>query len=556
MTPRTALHLLAMLGIALGLSQCTQKADMSRTGQAVVADQKTPPPALREFRAAWVATVGNIDWPSKRGLSAEEQQREAIAILDKSKEIGLNAIVFQIRTSADALYKSDIEPWSEFLTGEQGKDPGYDPLTFWIDEAHKRGIELHAWFNPFRAMYGGGERSQATRSKDHVWNKNREIVKVYGDKLWLDPGEPEAEKQSLAVFMDVVDRYDVDGIHIDDYFYPYPVSGADKKEVPFPDDASYKKYTDGGGMLARDDWRRQNIDRMMKEIYEGTKARKPWVRFGISPFGIWQPGYPESVKGFNQHDKLYADAKLWLNKGWLDYWTPQLYWKLSAPAQSFEALLNWWIGENTHNRHIWPGLFTSKVGDREGAPWQTQDVMNQVWVIRDTPGASGEVHFSMKAIMQNRGGIADALKDGPYRNAALVPAAPWLDNKAPASPREVRAERVSDLPVEESATTSANATTRPTTSPGGTYTRLVKTTGVNVQWEEPSGEKIWQWAVYTKHGKQWKLHVVPGHEQSLVVRDDPSFGPISGVIVAAVDRTGNESKRVTAKLPKEPKKSE
>src|SRR5688572_16637513 len=335
---RRVIHVLAMCAIAVGMTQCSKKGDLS-TGQAALTDQKTPPPAQREFRAAWVATVGNIDWPSKKGLSAEEQQREAIAILDKTKEIGMNAVVFQIRTSADALYKSDLEPWSEFLTGEQGKDPGYDPLAFWIEESHKRGLELHAWFNPFRAMYGGGKVE--TRSKDHIWNTNRDVVKVYGNMLWMDPGEPAAEKQSLNVFMDVVERYDVDGIHIDDYFYPYPVQDKEKNEVDFPDDPSWKRYQESGGKLSRHDWRRENINRMMKKIYEGTKKRKPWVRFGISPFGIWKPGYPQVVQGFNQYEKLYADAKLWLNKGWLDYWTPQLYWKLSAPAQPYEPLLNW-----------------------------------------------------------------------------------------------------------------------------------------------------------------------------------------------------------------------
>src|SRR5215218_1159681 len=274
--------------------------------------------------------------------------------------------------------------------------------------------------------------------------------------------------------MDVVDRYDVDGIHIDDYFYPYPIpvhpdDKNDKSEVPFPDDASYKKYTDAGGKLERDDWRRENINRMMKEIYEGTKARKPWVRFGISPFGIWKPGNPEVVKGFNQYEKLYADAKLWLNKGWLDYWTPQIYWKLSAPGQPYEALMRWWISENTHNRHIVPGLFTGKVGDPENAPWPVHDALNQVWVTRETPGASGVVHFSMKVFMQNRGGIDEALKDGPYREPALVPAATWLDGKAPPAPMNVKATRISDLPV---ATTQA--TTAPTTSPGRVYTRIQK----------------------------------------------------------------------------------
>ncbi|HEV2296821.1 MAG TPA: family 10 glycosylhydrolase [Tepidisphaeraceae bacterium] len=539
------LHLFAVFALAVGLTQCSRKGDIS-TGQAQLGNQKTPPPAQREFRAAWVATVGNIDWPSKRGLSAEEQQREAITMLDKAKEAGLNAIVFQIRTSADALYKSDLEPWSEFLTGEQGKDPGYDPLQFWIDESHKRGLELHAWFNPFRAMYGGGKKE--ARSKDHIWNTNPQVVKEYGNMLWMDPGEPLAEKRSLDVFMDVVERYDVDGIHIDDYFYPYPVTDPKtKEEVDFPDDPSWKRYQESGGTLSRHDWRRENINRMMKKIYEGTKARKPHVRFGISPFGIWKPGYPQVVQGFSQYDKLYADAKLWLNKGWLDYWTPQLYWKLSAPAQPYEPLLHWWITENTHDRHIWPGLFTSKIGDRPTA-WPVHDVLNQVWVTQDTPGASGQVHFSMKAISQNREGIADALRDGPYRDPALVPAATWLDENAPPAPRNVKATRQTDLPL----TATTQPSTAPTTSPGRTYTRLELPTGVRLSWAPAKkGEKVWQWTVYSRHGNIWKLHVLPGHTTEVVIRDDPSYGDVKAVAIAAVDRVGNESKRVTAKLPKD-----
>ena len=247
--------------------------------------KSTPPPANREFRAAWVATVGNIDWPTKKGLTADEQKKEVIAILDKSVDLKLNAIVLQVRTSADALYKSSIEPWSEFLTGKQGKDPGYDPLEFWVEEAHKRGLELHAWFNPYRAMYGGGKVEE--RSKDHIWNTNRDIVKEYGGMLWMDPGEPEAEKITVDVFTDVVKRYDVDGIHIDDYFYPYPVSDKEtKKEIDFPDDASWQKYQSSGGKLERADWRRDNINRTIRDVYIKTHKIKPWVKFGISPFGI------------------------------------------------------------------------------------------------------------------------------------------------------------------------------------------------------------------------------------------------------------------------------
>jgi uncharacterized lipoprotein YddW (UPF0748 family) len=271
-------------------------------------------------------------------------------------------------------------------------------------------------------MYGGGKKE--SRSQDHIWNTNRQITKEYGNMLWMDPGEKAAEDITVNVFMDVVRRYDVDGIHIDDYFYPYQVTDPKtKKVVDFPDGPAWEKYQASGGKLSRADWRRDNINRMVRRIYEGLRAEKgkEHVKFGISPFGIWKPGYPESVVGFNQYEGLYADAKLWLNEGWLDYWTPQLYWKLSSPGQAYEHLLHWWINENTKGRHVWPGLFTSKVGDRP-TPWPVYDVLNQVWVTQQTPGATGNVHFSMKALVQNREGLADALADGPYREPALVPA--------------------------------------------------------------------------------------------------------------------------------------
>jgi hypothetical protein len=272
------------------------------------------------------------------------------------------------------------------------------------------------------------------------------------------------------------------------------------------------------------------------------------VKFGISPFGIWKPGYPAVVKGFSQYEKLYADAKLWLNKGWLDYWTPQLYWKLSAPAQPYEPLLKWWISENTHGRHIWPGLFTSKIGDRPTA-WPVHDVLNQVWVTQDTPGATGNVHFSMKALVQNREGVADALRDGPYREYALVPASPWLDAQAPPAPANVSAKRARGLTTQPTTAPTTNVTTGPTTSPGGTYTREELSTGYDLSWKPAKGEQVWQWAVYSRHGVLWKLHVFPGHQTQATIRDSSSFGNVDMIFVAAVDRTGNESKRVKVKLP-------
>jgi uncharacterized lipoprotein YddW (UPF0748 family) len=599
-------RLLLLVALSVTSTRCARSSqekrpsdEVSRYGQLNRPENapKTPPLAPREFRAAWVATVGNIDWPSRKGLPAEQQQREIIAILDRAAELNLNAIILQVRTSADALYQSDLEPWSEFLTGTQGQDPGYDPLQMWIDESHRRGIELHAWFNPFRAMYGGGKVEE--RSGDHLYNTRPDLVKKYGNMLWLDPGEPEAEAHTVNVFLDVVRRYDVDGVHIDDYFYPYPVRAnpqdeSDRSEAPFPDDPSYAKYQQAGGTLGRDDWRRANIDRMIKDIYEGIKQTKPHVRFGISPFGIWKPDYPPVVKGFNQYAKLYADARLWLNEGWLDYWTPQLYWKPSAAAQPYEALLQWWIDENTEGRNVYPGLFTSKVG-RAANAWDPPEILNQISITRETPGAEGHVHFSMRALMDNREGIADALRDGPYRRPALVPRSPWLDDKAPPAPRGVAMAALPDRPPtsrpttqlanltepatqpatatapsaesDDPATTPATSATRrgrrrsttgPTTA-GATaaldaapaFTRLQPQTGMRVSWQPARrGEQAWQWAVYAQHGRHWRLHVIPGHQREAVIHDDPALGPVVAVAVSAVDRLGNESKRANAKVAK------
>src|SRR5689334_2619157 len=387
---------------------------------ALAADPAAPPAVAREFRGVWVATVGNIDWPSRRGLPTDQQQAELIAILDKAAELKLNGIVLQVRPMADALYASDLEPWSAFLTGTLGKapDPYYDPLDFAVREAHARGLELHAWFNPYRALVPG---VNSPVPANHVVKSRPDLAKTYGKYHWLNPTHPEVQDLSIRVFLDVVRRYDVDGIHMDDYFYPYPEGGA-----PFPDDDTWAEYKRSGGTLSRDDWRRDAVNRFVERLYRETKDLKPWVKVGISPFGIWQPDHPPGIRGFNQYASLYADAKLWLNKGWVDYFTPQLYWPIEKKEQSYPRLLAWWAGENTQHRHLWPGLFTSRYGSAE--------TVNQIKVTRRQPGATGHIHFSMKAIMHNRDGITDALKD-LYATPALVPASPWLGDEAPAAPR-------------------------------------------------------------------------------------------------------------------------
>ena len=288
----------------------------------------------------------------------------------------MNAVVLQVRPQADALYKSDLEPWSYYLTGEQGKapEPFYDPLEFWIEESHARGIELHAWFNPYRA---GHPAMKGAISEKSVIKAKAKLVRRLADTsyYWMDPAMKEVQDHSYAVIMDVVKRYDVDGIHFDDYFYPYAEYNKGKD---FPDEETYKAYKAAGGKKERGDWRRDAVNKFVQRIYKGIKKQKPWVKFGISPFGIYRPGYPASVGStFDQYSELYADAKLWLNKGWVDYLTPQIYWTIAKVKTSFPVLLGWWNSENTKNRNIWPGLYASIDKTPAGAPSET---VNQIMV--------------------------------------------------------------------------------------------------------------------------------------------------------------------------------
>jgi uncharacterized lipoprotein YddW (UPF0748 family) len=401
-----------------------------------------PAPLKREFRGVWVATVSNIDWPSKPGLPADKQKEELIAILNKCVKLRMNAVIFQVRPMCDALYESKLEPWSEFLTGTMGKSPGYDPLAFVVAEAHARGLELHAWFNPYRA------RTPTAKSPapDHHITKSRpDLAKPYGKHYWMNPTHPDVQDHSIGVVLDVVKRYDVDGVHLDDYFYPYKEKDADERIIPFPDDDTWEKYQKDGGKLKRDDWRRDAVNKFVERMYRDVKAAKPWVKVGISPFGIWRPGNPPGIAGFDQFAELYADARYWFNEGWVDYFTPQLYWAIAQEKQSFPRLLDWWLGENTRKRHLWPGLYTSRVMDaKPERRWPAKEVVDQIEVTRKQGGSVGVIHFSMKAFMRNAGGVADEVAKA-YAEPALVPETPWLaSGDAPAPPtvtREVQGGR-------------------------------------------------------------------------------------------------------------------
>ena len=388
-----------------------------------------PAPIPREFRAMWIATVGNIDWPSKPGLPVARQQAELRALLDTARRAHLNAVILQIRTGCDALYPSALEPWSEYLSGRMGEPPNppWDPLAFAVAEAHARGLELHAWLNPFRARYSQAISPVSAR---HVSRTRPDLVLPYGKFLWLDPGLPEARDLTLKVVADVVHRYDIDGLHIDDYFYPYPEKSTLGAPVPFPDDRSWNAYQRSGGRLARPDWRRENVNTLVRSMNAAVHREKAWVKFGISPFGIWKPGFPEGIKGMDQHEVLHADARKWIREGLADYFAPQLYWTERQTEQRFTKLLAWWASENTGHRHLWPGLNAADIGKNRTAA----EVVWQADQIAPGTGASGLALWNASALQANRDGLASRLLQGPFAHQALVPASPWLGSQPPETP--------------------------------------------------------------------------------------------------------------------------
>ena len=442
---------------------------------ALPAPRGEPPPAVpREFRAAWVATVANIDWPSQPGLPAAQQRAEMHALLDRARAIGLNALVLQVRPAADAIYPSDLEPWSEVLTGTSGRPPDepWDPLAEWIDGAHRRGMELHAWFNPYRARHPSA-RSEPAPS--HVVHAEPAIVRRYGDFLWMDPAEPRAVERMLAVVLDVLRRYDVDGIHIDDYFYPYPVNDAQGVPLPFPDDAPWQRHLAAGGHADRAAWRRAQVDTLIERLVRAIHAEKPWVRFGISPFGLPRPDRrPPGISGFSQYDQLHADVERWLAEGWLDYLAPQLYWPIAQAAQAFPVLQAAWRAANLQGRHVWPGLFTSRLGAERNA-YDAAEVLAQVALTRREGAADdGHLHFSMVALMANRDGIADRLRAGPYAQPALAPATPWLAEPPPQPPAYAWQQRTRTLRLRQG-----------------------------------DGPPLRQAVLWTRHGDGWRWQAVP-----------------------------------------------
>jgi uncharacterized lipoprotein YddW (UPF0748 family) len=392
------------------------------------------------LRAVWITSVVNIDWPSRPRLPVEQQQAEYRAWLDDAQRHRLNTVIVQVRPTADAFWPSGLEPWSQWLTGVQGQDPGYDPLEFLVREAHARNLEFHAWFNPYRvAIHADPNRLHP----QHPGRLHPDWIVPYGGRLYYDPGIPEVREHVQNAIMDAVWRYDVDGVHFDDYFYPYPVAGQQ-----FDDEASYQRYG-AGRFPVKADWRRDNTNRLVQELDQRIHAAKPWVKFGVSPFAVWRnratdPEGSDTTASVQTYDDLYADTRHWVRQEWIDYLVPQIYWNIGFPPADYARLVPWWSDEvDGTDVQLFVGQATYKVGTSTQAPaWSDPAEMpRHLTFNRSYPQVLGDVYFSAKDIRANRLSHMDLLIAEHYRRVALVPVARQLGGSAPYRPVIIRADR-------------------------------------------------------------------------------------------------------------------
>lgn len=465
------------------------------------------PAVEREFRGMWIATVANIDWPSTAGLSAAAQQAEMNTLLDAAQNAGLNAVILQVRAAGDALYTSSLEPWAKSLTGTQGGNPGYDPLAYAVQAAHARGLELHAWFNPFRAANLSDTLNLAA---NHFAKVRPDVTRRFCTQLWFDPAENAVQDHAIAVMKDVVARYNIDAVHIDDFFYPYPTSTC--PGLDFPDSAGYAAFVAGGGSLGKAEWRRGNVNRFVQRLYTEVHATNNAVRVGVSPFGIWRPGSPSGIVGLDAYASIYADSRLWLQQGWVDYFAPQLYWSVGSTGQPYPTLLRWWAEQNQFGRHIWPGNYTSRIGDSSRTAWRTSEIIAQIDATRAEAGATGNIHFSAKVFLQDRDSVATRVARSAYAAPALVPASPWMD-----------------VPSHDTPKVEVRKGVR-----GAWIARLSPGSGVLPQW--------WLVQVRGDSGK-WVSRVVRG-----TTREVPIAAAADRVAVRAVDRAAIEGPLQVVKL--------
>ena len=480
--------ILVTLALAMGGLSTAESA-------AAPAAIKVPQPE-REFRGAWIATVANIDWPSKPGLTVAQQKQELISLLDHAADLKLNAVLFQVRPVCDAFYASGLEPWSEYITGTQGRppEPSYDPLALAVAESHKRGLQLHAWLNPFRA---GHPEAKSATAKNHISRTHPELVRHYGRQIWLDPGEPAARDHVVAVVLDIVKRYDVDGIVFDDYFYPYPEKDRGGRELDFPDAASWKKQGVSTG-LSRDDWRRDNVNQFIHKLGRSIKAAKPWVQFGISPFGIWRPQNPPTIRGLDAFGELYADARLWLASGWVDYLAPQLYWSIAAREQSFPVLLQWWRSQNTKGRHLYAALNDAEAGRK----FSSDEIARQIQITRAQTGVGGAIHYHLRNTRENTA-LRSSLRE-QYARPALAPVMPWIDSAPSETPK---------------------------------LTVIAGKKSAKLSWQNAGAEPARLWLLQVLNDGSWRTEIIPQDQTAMFIDNSPP----EAVSLRAVDRAGNLS---------------
>lgn len=390
--------------------------------------------AKREFRGAWIQTAFQSEYQE---MGPVRMKRDFVRKLNRLQACGINAVIFQVRPEADAFYKSEIEPWSRFLTGEQGVAPAgeFDPMAFLIEECHKRGMEFHAWLNPYRARTAGNSRLADT----HVYHSHPEWFVTYNKQLLFDPGLPDCRQFICRVVRDIVSRYDVDAIHMDDYFYPYPVAG-----MPFPDDKSFRKYglRKGYTEATRDDWRRENVNQLIQEIKRTILLTKPWVRFGISPFGIYRnkrntpDGSGSNTNGLQNYDDLYADVTYWVKQGWIDYNIPQIYWEIGHPAADYITLVKWW-DKNANGGHLY-------IGQDVARTMKAGQLTRKMRYERALPHVKGNCFWPANEILWNNKGVADSLKRNYHRYPALIPAYTFMHDRAPKRVGKLKTEWTPD----------------------------------------------------------------------------------------------------------------
>lgn len=482
---------------------------------AAVAGAQTRYPK-REFRGAWIQCVNG----QFQGMSTESMQQLLVGQLNSLQGAGINAIIFQVRAEADALYKSSYEPWSRFLTGVQGKAPSpyWDPMQFMIDECHKRGMEFHAWINPYRAKTKG----TAALSPIHPYMQHPELFVSYGGQLYFDPALPENRKYICKIVRDIVSRYDVDAIHMDDYFYPYPNTGED-----FPDNISFAQY--GRGYSNKADWRRDNVNVLIKEIHETVRACKPWVKFGVSPFGIYRNKKSDpngsDTRGLQNYDDLYADVLLWVNNGWVDYNIPQIYWEIGHSAADYDNLIHWWA-KHASARPLYIGQDVMRTVNKADARNPLQNQMPaKMKLQRSLPAVQGSCQWYAAAVVENAGNYRTMLEKEYHRYPALLPASPFIDNKAPGKVKKVKMYWTADGPV--------------------------------LFWTAPNAkdemDKAVQYVVY-RFAKHEKRNLNDASHIVAITRDTFYKLPYAGgkttyqYVVTALDRLHNESKEAKKKV--------